>query len=155
MVNIYQLHLTCNLALLQLILDMLSQTSCTLCMSECVVSPASSCLSVYRPAHTCGGSPKASKSIKNSSVARWCFLNQFCVIFQMHSASLRERHTHTHGRERNECVLEARVKLVKVSKGLFFFFAVFLHEKTKKNYIFSLLFINFPILNGQNNLITK
>lgn len=109
-VNIYQLNLTCNLVLLQLILDMPSQTSCMLCMSECMVSPASSCLSVYRPAHTSGGSPKASEPIKNSSVARWCFLNQFCVILQMHSASMRERATWKS--TKLLCVLEACVKLV-------------------------------------------
>lgn len=35
--------------------------------------------------------PKASKTIKNSSAARWCLLNQVCVILQMHSASLTQR----------------------------------------------------------------
>lgn len=72
------------------------------CAWASMVSPASSCLSVYRPAHTCGVSPKASKAIKNSSVARWCFLNQFCVIFQMHSASLRERDAHTRAHTHTE-----------------------------------------------------
>lgn len=72
------------------------------CVCVCVwVSQPSSWISVYRPADTCGGSPKALKSIKNSSVARWCLLNQFCVILQMHSASLTELERHESAR--NEC----------------------------------------------------
>lgn len=77
-VNIHHVNLACDLLVLQLTLDTSSPKP---------LQALCACVSFFHGflfigQHMCD-TPKALRAIKNS-VARWCFLNQFCVMLQMH-----------------------------------------------------------------------